>query len=412
MKTFFFLVFTSWCFVLNAQSVESSFAGQKDCIETDLLALDLIPQFYEQNQPDSIELILDYVALKCTESASLRLTRFLLLIEQHRFDASIITPLDLHYIKKEASALAEGHLYDFEQMADAMKLLNYTQSGSVFFRRGVIEAKYVNMLRAWTQKLSERTDNTALEKAVLYHLSPYSQRTGGGLWWLASGMKSDQRFTKTYNDYHHNFVIFRSWQLTLTGGRFIPTAGLQRILGSRFMAGFSIGKNIGNGKQRIDLSGNFIFGKTRQPFFITRPDTSFTSDRGYTSFGHLDYVRTIWRPNRFLEWNVLGGLGFAEKGIYRKLDEDPDEDDEPEDVIHDKMGKAHIIKPSFSLGSEFKLFIGSGVALNMQARYMFFNFGNIAGSDFRGTAFFGGAGLTFHWGGHPLRGTVSISSFR
>lgn len=395
----------------EAQSIESIFPEIANCKEINLLALDAIPDFYQRQALDSIELILDFVGLKCIESPTLRITRFLLLIEQHRFSDSILTKLDLHIIKKESKHLRRGHLYDFTGKANPLEDNNPVHIGNVIWKQRKIEEKYVEMLAMWAEKLSLRTDNNKLETAVINHLQTMNGMTATpGLWGLSAKANGYYSLTETYNGYHRDFVILRSWQFTLGAGTFRPTGDLKPIMGNRSNFMFSIGKNFGHPKNRIDFGGSFTFGSSKRSYQVTTQDTSFMSNDGYASFGYLDFVRNIWRPNRFWEWNVSLGAGFAEKGIYSPLREDETIENEPAEIINDRMGAAFRIKPAAFAGTEFKWFFSSGTAINLQARYCLFNWRNSGGTSLSGNTLLLNAGLTFHFSGHPASGVIDLFS--
>jgi len=405
-----FFMLTSFSGGGFCQSMDKVFSGKTNCIEIDLQALEIIPALYESNALDSIELVLDFVSYKCMESASLRLTRFLLLIQQHRFSDTLLSPLDLHYINKEAKHLVKNHLMDFEQFSDSQL---GGPSINLFFKRPFIEARYIAMLKNWTASLAVRPDNTPLEQSIIMHMMPGSaEKSGSSLWVLANPKKGYPAFAQQYHVYHRDYIMFRSWQLTIGAGMWMPTGQLKKIMGNKTSLAFSAGKNFGKGKNRIDFSGNFILGKSARPFTIVNPDTSFISNDGYLFFGQLDYVRNVWRPNRFIEWNILAGIGVAEKGIYNYLNENESEENDPAEQINTKMGPAFLENPVLSAGSEFKYFFSSGVAVNLQCRYQFYNLGSIGKVSFSGNSVFISAGLTIHFGGHPASGAVSVSSWR
>lgn len=211
--------------VSQSQSIESIFSERKNCAEIDLVAMDVIPGYYHRQELDSIEIILDFVGYKCIESPVLRLTRFLLLIEQHRFSDTILTPLDLHYIKKESQYLQKGHLYDFFLMDHSPLSIAPVEGNGVFWRRSDIERSYIMMLKSWTNKLAERNDNDPLESAVISHLQSYdSEMERPGLWGGISSKKNGYlSLPFTYNKYHRDFVILNSWQVTVGAGGFLTT---------------------------------------------------------------------------------------------------------------------------------------------------------------------------------------------
>ena len=398
-----------FCKPSNGQSIESIFPDVANCTEIDLLALDAIPRFYERQELDSIELILDFVAQKCIETPTLRLTRFLLLIEQHRFSDTLLSPLDLFYIKKESVYLQKGHLYEFSFLEKSMQSETPANIGNVIWRKNTIERNYLDLLAKWTNTLAARNDNDKLESAVISHLQSYdSEQTSPGLWGLSAKKNGYLSLPSTYNKYHRDYIILRSWQVTVGGGTFISTGDMRPLMGSRTNLMFSIGKNFGHPKNRIDFGGTFTFGSTRKNYQVVTPDTSFITNEGYASFAYLDFVRNLWRPNRFFEWNVSLGGGIAEKGIYKALTEDDTVENEPAERTNNAMGPAFIVKPAAFAGSEFKIFVASGVAFNLQARYCLFDWGNVGGTSLSGNVITMNAGLTFHFGGHPASAGMNI----
>jgi hypothetical protein len=397
----------AWAMPLEgqAQSIDQLFKGKTNCSEIELMALDVIPGYYRQGQLDSIELIIDFVSLQCLENTSLRITRFLLLIDQNRFSDTLLSALDLYYIKRESQQLHKGHLYNHFLQQTVLASVNQTEVGDVFWRKEAIESKYMDLISDWTGALAGRSDLGALEKAVVHHLQPAGTESNGtGMWALSAKKNGYLALPFIYNQYHRDYVILRSWQFTVGAGQFIATGAMRPLMGSRTSLMFSIGKNFGHPKNRIDFGGNFTFGQTRNAYTVVRPDTTFSSRDAYASFAYLDFVRNIWRPNRFWEWNVSLGAGIAEKGIYKPESEDETIENEPAEIRNNKMGKAFIIKPALFFGTELKIFLAPGVAFNTQAKYNLFNWGNIGGAPFSGNAITINAGLSFHFGGHPTRG--------
>ena len=394
----------------QSQSIEQLFKDKTNCAEIELLALEAIPKYHANEQLDSIELVLDFVSYKCLENASLRIARFLLLIDQNRFSDTILSPLDLYYIKKESQHLKKNNLFDYFFRQSSLFEASPNETADVFWRRDAIEARFLEMLFNWSQDLARRNNTDPLQKAVLHHLQPPDEEriTSNGLWALGAKRHGYLSLPSTYDKYHSDYVIRRSWQLTVGAGQFVSTGAMRPLMGSRASFMFSIGKNFGNLKNRIDFGGNFTFGNTRTSYKVVRPDTSFTANDGYASFAYLDYVRNLWRPNRFFEWNVSLGGGIAEKGIYRALSEDETIENEPAEISNRKMGKSFIVKPAVFAGTEFKVFFASGAAFNLQARYNFFNWGTIGGVPFGGNVITMYAGLSFHFGGHPNRGANNL----
>jgi hypothetical protein len=166
---------------------------------------------------------------------------------------------------------------------------------------------------------------------------------------------------------------------------------------------------------RTDVSLLLPFGGNVQPYRVVRPDTSFMGNQGYPIFLSVDFVYTIFRPNRFFEWNVLGGPALVEKKVHDGADftgiEDPEIRRQFEDRLLDKAGPYYKSIIGLTLGTEFKYFFSSAWAFNFQSRYHVFNLGNIGNeASFKGNSFYTGIGITTHIGGHPTRRTVAIGS--
>jgi hypothetical protein len=419
MKKFGFII-CIWlqCFATRAQevpvSVEAAFKGLTHCVDIEVAAMRILPNFYAKNQMDSIALSLDYLSLLCQETGALRITRFLLEMEQRTFSDSSISSRDIYLIKKEAKQMAQGHLYDFGYF---LMVMNYDSSkfaknmGDPFSRLG-IETRMIEMIRAWRTRLLQRGALTDLERSILHHLRPEKEETsvGKNLFYVINNPQySGSRIRKQYDHYHSTYMLSRSLHVQLGYSHWLSTGAAATSFRSKPGMSLSVGY-LFNGYNRIDAYVGSRFGKAGTAYRIVRPDTSFLSKKcDIVPFG-LDYTRTLWRPSRLFDMGVSASGGMLECRFFDLQPQDQEIANEPNDIINAKMGKRRYYIPYFSAGLEFKYFIGPGLAFNLSPRYIFKgNFASAIGSNgLNGNMLVINLGLSLFSGGHPAANNPSF----
>jgi hypothetical protein len=361
------------------QSVEQAMAGKDNCSAIEVEALKLIPIFYEQNQMDSIELVLDFVAYTCTESAPLRLTRFLLLMQRREFSDSLFELSDIQHIRYDVKMLRPNgkgtdNFYLFNQS------LIYTNLTPPF------SDKYLSMLRKWSEELASRPNNTPLEKAVLNQMLAASARKNlNSIWWFNGKKHGYETFPKVYQNFHNTYWLTHMWSFGMGYGTYLPDGALYQRMGNQGLLSFTVAKHIGRGTNKLQFNALFPMGKLPQPFTIVRPDTTFQSRLNYMGFAQLEYGHRIWKKSRFFDAHLVAGFQFVEKGIYNQVIKETPEG-ERDDTENRKMGKDNVSTHGISFGADARLFISEKIAVASQVRYNRFNLGQISINDFSGNA--------------------------
>jgi hypothetical protein len=412
------IVICLYCFTSHAQqrpvSVEEAFKGLNHCVDIEVAAMRIVPEFYAKNQLDSIALTLDYLKTVCQETEALRITRFLLEMEQRTFSDSSISSRDIYLIKKEAKHIANGHLYDFGYFLMAM---NY--AGSSFaknpgnpFMRADIEKRMIEMIRTWRRVLLLRGGLTELELSILHHLRTEKEDSliGKNLFHVINKPQyRGTRIRKQYDHYHSNYMLSNSFHLQLSYSHWLSTGAAASLFRSKPGMYFSLGYLFSN-YNRIDAYMGARFGEARVPYRIIRPDTSFFGKKGDIIVMGFDYTRTLWRPSRLFDLGVSAGLGLQQRRFFNRLPQSDDIVNETNDIINAKMGKYYNYSGIYSAGIEFKYFIHPGLAINFSPRYLFSgNIGNTIGnSSINGNMLMINLGLSLFSGGHPGRNNTSF----
>ncbi|MCU0323156.1 MAG: hypothetical protein MUE72_12125 [Chitinophagaceae bacterium] len=408
MKKSIFYLFIN-CLVLasssNSQSVQESFKDLNNCIDIEVEAMKIIPSFYAKKQYDSIELTLDFVNIKCIESESLRMIRLLLAIENKTFTDSTLTDADIFLIKKESKYIRHGHLSDYRHF---MMSSSYYNSRFSMIReygyRSNLESRLIEVLIKWsTNLINNSLDRTSLEFSVLEHIRGFQRKFRKGVNLFREVNKPQHKnstIRKTYDRYHSNFVLNRAAHLGVGYLSWASLGDARNFYGVKSGMHLNLGYMVSN-KDRIDISGDFRFGKSLLPMKINRADTSFFSSNGNGYLVGLDYVRTIWRPNRRFEFAGLIGVGAEGRRVFTL------EDSEELTPTDKRMSPDDKEKFAFNLGMEFKYFVLAGAAINVKTRYIFSgNFRElqgVGGSQTNGNSLILNIGFSFFLDGHPYR---------
>ncbi len=417
-KTAFIISICLYCFTSQAQerpvSVEAAFKGLTHCVDIEVAAMRIVPDFYATNQLDSIALTLDYLSAVCQETGALRITRFLLEMEQYTFNDSSISSRDIYLIKKEAKKMNDGHLYDFGYFLMAMQYdsSNFAKNAANPFMRINIEQRMIEMIRMWRTRLLQRGGLTELELSILHHLRYEKEEQTGGrnLFNVINNPRyRGSRIRKQYDHYHSTYLLSRSLHVQLGYSHWLSTGAAANSFRSKPGISLSLGY-LFNSYNRIDAYVGARFGEAGTAYRIVRPDTSFLSKKCDIVPIGLDYTRTLWRPSRLFDLGISAGGGILECRFFDLRPQDPEIANEPNDISNAKMGKRRYYIPYFSAGPEFKYFIGPGLAFNLSPRYIINgNFARAIGSnDLSGNMLVINLGLSLFTGGHPGRNSTSF----
>lgn len=394
---------------LRSQSVEKEFANLNNCIDIEMTALRILPDFYLKKQYDSIELALEFVKIKCFESEALRISSILLSIQNNVFRDSTISDRDIYLIKKEVKYIRQGHLYDFNHflLSDLFSSSNFSRDFSTSYSRRNVEMKVIEMITRWSNELLLRSGLTSLENSLVEHIAGvrHEDRKSRNLFReVDRSIHNNSSIRNTYNRYHDNFLLNRAFYISTGYMHWVAGGNAQKVYGSLPGLYFKMGSGFSK-KDRIDFYMGLRFGSAKQPVSIVRPDTSFTSNRATASLYGLDYVRSIWRPSRKLDISLLAGIGLEQRSLFKSQYDDPEVDNEPADLINAKTGESIVGKFYGSVGSEINYFIAPAFAINTGIRYLFSNnFKNsIAATPIGGNSLLIQVGISAFINGHPAR---------
>jgi hypothetical protein len=236
MKKKLFTLFLSLigiALIARSQSVEESFKNINNCIDIEIEAMHLVPQFYFKKQFDSIELTLDYVKMKCVESESLRMTRFLLAIQNGSFTETTLDSRDIYLIKKESKRIRHGHLYDFHHfvLSSSFATSDFSRNNNPW-TRGELERRMIETLIGWSTQLINKGGRNSLELSVLEHIRalPNEIRKGSRLFREVNKSKyRNSPLRQTYDQYHDLYVMNRALHFGIA-----YTHWMQRVPAEKF----------------------------------------------------------------------------------------------------------------------------------------------------------------------------------
>jgi|GEM_PF-3112051 len=347
----------------SVTSVEQGFANVKGCVETEVRALYLIPVFFRKRQFDSIELVLDFVNTQCYESPSLRIARLLLAMQNGTFRDTLLLPSDFYLIKQEAHALRRNHLHELTvfNYGGRHYLPAFTGHDWMLYYRNA-EADMVAALMQWTHELSQRKEQSTLERSLLAHLMKPVPKSNEIFAALGRSEFRGNTVRRTFRRYQRSYNLRGSWNITLGASNWRPDGELAATMGGKggFQIGFGYQPFTGT---RVDLTFGFHFGRARRHFLVVGPDSSYLTRRGRPMEGGIHILQTIWRPSYRFEINALGGFGSAETTLYRYPGED--KEDEPP---YNRMGTHSLGSLYLTGGFELRFFIYQYTALLIQGR--------------------------------------------
>jgi hypothetical protein len=353
----------------KSQSVEESFKNLNNCIDIEIEAMKLMPKFYELKQIDSVELILDYVKLRCTETESLRLTRLLIAIERNEFTDTTLKPVDIWMLIEDSKKINEGRLSEFARFR---RMNDYARSqyavNNPEATRLAVESDMRKMLITWGAKLTIDTIRGSLQQLVLDYCMGIRELNFIGDYFFFEFNKKKYKNTaaqKNYGRFHDQYMLNRGGAHLSWGYHASMPAGNAADVYQKQNGLFIILGVMLNPKHRIDFYTSNSSRITRNPIEIKRKDTSFGGRIGQQSYLGFNYIYTLWRSNRRFDVNVLAGGGMEQRRFFEEVDEDSDIPNEPADIINLKMGKPNYWKPYVLAGMEFKYFFTAGAAINI-----------------------------------------------
>lgn len=395
---------------LKAQSIEKEFENLTNCIDIEIAALKIVPSFYLKEQFDSIELVLDFVKIKCFQTEALRITSLLLAIQNKNFSDTMMSSSDIYIIEKETKNIRNGHLHDFKHffLSSDFKTTDYTSTFSNLLGRQSLEMSVMSMIIRWSNDLLYKRNNlSSLEITVLEHIASIRQRDRKSrnlFKEVNRNSYNNSRIRNEYDKYHDNFVLNRANFVSGGYTHWFARGEGAKVYGNLPAFYLKIGRGISK-RERIDMYTGFRLGNSKLPINIVTTDTIFSSNKASSFLWGLDYVRSILRPSRKLDISLLVGIGVEERIIYSELSEDSEVYNEPEDIINAKTGKNTYARLYTSVGAEINYFIKAGLCFNVGTRYLLSNkyLKTSVTTDISGNSLLIQFGISKFFNGHPAR---------
>jgi hypothetical protein len=389
-------------------SVEKHFRGAKSCVEIETAAFTLVPALYRHQMYDSLELMLDFVRMQCYEGPTLRMLRILLDIERRRLADSSLSAWDMYFMETEATHLYQSHLAELD--AHAQRFTGDTTQWllQAALRDRGLEAPVVETLVIWCQKLRERPDLRPLERAIVTLLA--SQRGSQSLFRHAARPgKHNRHVRRTYGRYHRGYHLRNSTTFSVGLNLWSPLGNLGQTAG--LTGGFQLGLGatiLDN--LRYELYCSFTGGKTRVPYQVVRPDTSFSSNRLAVVYLGIDLGFALFRLTHRFQASAIGGAGYARFLLAFPLDEEEHDDHE---TVNDRLRPFGSHSFYAMAGGELKYFYKKSNAFFLQARHNWNRFSSgDAAQSLKGNAWQFNAGLIFHIFGHPSHSALQEGRVR
>ena len=351
------------CNIVSAQvDFENRIRSKVDCEDISFTALTLIPEFYYNNQKDSIIYFIKYWENKCGESHFSKEIRLLYEIERGVFDAKEI---DFQFFQ---------HLLDQVDYIDYMVFLD-TNNQVVNTLSGAEKNEYYQISEfhlftsLWAQEILNKHDFAACsnERDIL----------------LAYAGRVEEFFESISNNacksILNGFYITEASRLKSLGeGEFGVLTGVWKpfdnaaILGVHPTVGFYLGYQ--KGKALFDLTMLLRFINSPSTYTVLYEDSLISTKHFLGGYIGADVGYELLRTPSTRIY-LLGGIGYDG---FDTLESDPDVDDEPSKSI----GSLNL---NTGIGS--KWFINESMGyLGLEVRYNFVNYRNSGGTDFTGNA--------------------------
>jgi hypothetical protein len=386
-----------------AQSVDSAFAGKTHCIEIELTAMKIIPDFYNQKQFDSIELVLAYVKDGCIENSSLRIVSMLLDMERGRFDENRLTAEDLYFIKLESKEIRSGHLSSIHRNP-AVEQFIATESSGAFQKMmwGLLEQRLLNCMVNWASGCKDKEKKGSIAHYLLSTLmedEPFSDHEFYQLIQKPEYKKSG--LARAYWRYWDRHFTRSSFSMALELALSRPTQNLGKSMGlGGGVALLKTGYNF-NARRFVQVFWGVGGRDARRSFPVIRPDTAFSGNRAHFNLFNVEFGQRLFRLGNRLHVYGLAGAGYYTLE-YFTLGDLLGKTDEEARAISDKMGDdvADVISPTVGIEtryflSSFFYLVGAGRWLLMPERKIQ-NEANLVGNELVGRPFLLNIGVGFN----------------
>jgi hypothetical protein len=382
----------------RAQSVEKAFAGKTNCIDIELTAIRIIPDFYLKKETDSIELTLAYTADGCFKNTHLNIARVLLDIQKRRFEKDSLQPEDMYFIKLEKAFFGlrvDSNLNPIQWQPDTLNA-------------GYLYARFRAFLFKWADSLYTYADLLPMERSILVHYMNRYKKGKEAMFRVVNSRRTSKKspLYKNYWRYHDDYRINASAIVSIGFLWNSPLGNLGKTMGQTGGMFVSMGVQASK-KTYVHIYSGSNWGRSNHPYNIKRPDTSFTARNANSAVHTLEYGYRLLKLLPRVHVYANAGLGLHSQRYFVKLSQDEDEENEPNDIINAKRGKDMRFSWVATAGMEMRYYLKAGVALTWSGRYGFIQKNSIqkkadpTRTELQGNTTFFNLGLIFHSPGAP-----------
>jgi hypothetical protein len=333
-----------------------------DCNDIVYNCQTLMPRYAQQENTDSLWLVLQYWVNRCGESEqTLRMEMLLNLKDKTFYEANYRNDLlDLLLTYKRTVEYQHANV-------------NNPNNNQDIFYKGSVD--FNAFTAAYAEAMAKENDPHTLEYLLCqYYTNNFNP--------LLSALKRNKipgtTLQKSYNESAARVVNEPEGNLALIGEWWMPTQGAS-ILGQHPGIGVQLG--IKHKKTMVDLTGILRFGKARNEYEVYAQNQVMKTRHFLGGYLGIDVGRELWR-NRWWELDLVGGVAYDG---FEAIAEDVDAG------INSKSINSLNINLGVGLRYYYK---GGGQYLSLQPRINAVNYANKAGSDLSGNT----VSLRLIWG--------------
>ena len=346
---------------LNAQEDLDKLMSKRapDCRDIAYNSTELIIDYYQKGEIDSVNIILKYWKDKCGESEPIIRTKILLSIENDKFTESMYDAKIVNYI------LSYEYRINTESPKDMYSHYSY------YFGFVPINGKYDKFTQELAEKIKSGQSENSLE---LYYCKLYSNELKEPIKELRENPAYDTSEVKSYyNNEVEKYIHKPDFLISALTGIWIPTGNLA-LLGNHPMIGFQMGMR--KSKMTYNITMEIKFLKSENDYFVLSEGHTDTTNYFFGGYIGLDIEREIYKYKKS-QIDFLGGVAFDGFDALKSntYDNNPDNNE------------SHSINSlNLNLGVGYKYFIKRDWYVAIQGKYNFVNYKNNGGTDFSGNS--------------------------
>jgi len=323
----------------------------------------LIIRYYEQNKPDSIEMVLNYWQERCGKSEPIMRTKILMAIENRSFSEALY------------DSTITGYLLNYAfRMETARPDLAYAYN-KLYLGYVPIKGKFDNFTVALANKLLPLTQENTTEWLLC---SFYADVTANPIQIIQnSNHYSNSMLYRYYFNEVDKYRFKPDAMYSIYSGVWIPT-GNASLLGNHPLIGFQVGMRYK--KTLFAANMDFKFINSPNPYLVIRdgelePESTKHFFGGYIG-GNIE--QELFRLNKKNQFDLLAGIAFdGFDAIATNTNDNNPENDK---------GKS-INSLNLNVGAGYKYFFTRNLFLAVQGKYNFVNYKNPGGTNLSGNTF-------------------------